>query len=729
MKRGSSMEWASVVLGAFLMPFLPSMAEGQQFLKVMTYNIQGMRPGSDPATRLTNIVRNLKRINPDIIGLQEVNETKGGGGGDNQAKAIAESLSAYFGVPYQWNCGPGHDAWSGQFTEYNAIVTKHIVRGTGSQILEFSDYQREVIWNLIETPVGNVHFFTTHLSTVGPAPRARQGAEVRAYVQAQELTEEGIATIVTGDFNDVPSSAVIRAFTVSNRDSGYSDSYADMCPGSSGYTVDALSPVSRIDYVFLKRTSSLVLESSSLECNAPYVPGKYCSDHYAVVTILSSRPFLYNRTLLSPPSLLGSRDTISLELTSTSRQSVTISSATVHQPAFSILYDGSFPITFPQQGSHVTMRIAFAPTASGLHRDTIAIFTDNRNWPELTIPIEGRGVSSIVPSLPGRCYAISRSPGADILWSLNLTDATASQIGVTGVAGIAGISVRPSTGDLYAVIPDSLQSNLLRVCADSGYAVASGAIPVSFARAIAFGEYDTCYAGTLTGHLYKMALGQSVPIEVAHLDDVGIGGVCYDRITRKIYVSTYVSPFSNDSIYVVDPGEGVFHFVGSTGLWTVTSSLTIDSSGQLYGLTGTDWNLVIRIDKGSGSGEPASYDPLQGFSAMTISPDYGPSGIRDRESDGRFAYQLSGNYPNPCNPTTTIGYTVGAVSGQQTAVSGVRLAVYDLLGREVAVLVNEKQVPGTYYVQFDAARFASGVYFYSMQAGGFVQTRKLIVLR
>jgi hypothetical protein len=55
--------------------------------------------------------------------------------------------------------------------------------------------------------------------------------------------------------------------------------------------------------------------------------------------------------------------------------------------------------------------------------------------------------------------------------------------------------------------------------------------------------------------------------------------------------------------------------------------------------------------------------------------------------------------------------------------------VYDLLGREVAVLVDEKKAPGSYEVQFDGSGLASGVYFYRMQAGDFVQTKKLCLIK
>jgi len=107
-------------------------------------------------------------------------------------------------------------------------------------------------------------------------------------------------------------------------------------------------------------------------------------------------------------------------------------------------------------------------------------------------------------------------------------------------------------------------------------------------------------------------------------------------------------------------------------------------------------------------------------------------------------FVLEQNFPNPFNPTTTIGYTVGVmrrlpravqrgqssvVSGQWSVASWVRLAVYDLLGRKVAALVDGQKEPGSYDVRFDGSHLASGVYFYRMQAGDFVQARKCLLVR
>lgn len=87
-------------------------------------------------------------------------------------------------------------------------------------------------------------------------------------------------------------------------------------------------------------------------------------------------------------------------------------------------------------------------------------------------------------------------------------------------------------------------------------------------------------------------------------------------------------------------------------------------------------------------------------------------------------FALSQNYPNPFNPSTKIRFAVPASVGTRY---GVSLQVFDVLGKEVATLVNEELRAGNYETTFDGHGLASGVYFYRLQAGGFVQTKKLVL--
>jgi len=99
-----------------------------------------------------------------------------------------------------------------------------------------------------------------------------------------------------------------------------------------------------------------------------------------------------------------------------------------------------------------------------------------------------------------------------------------------------------------------------------------------------------------------------------------------------------------------------------------------------------------------------------------------PIGITPISSEVPYGYKLLQNYPNPFNPRTIIGF-------QLTVNSFAKLTVYDLLGREVTTLVNEQLKPGTYEVDWNAANFPSGVYYYRLSTDGFTETRKMILIK
>ncbi|MBK7105574.1 MAG: T9SS type A sorting domain-containing protein [Ignavibacteriae bacterium] len=88
---------------------------------------------------------------------------------------------------------------------------------------------------------------------------------------------------------------------------------------------------------------------------------------------------------------------------------------------------------------------------------------------------------------------------------------------------------------------------------------------------------------------------------------------------------------------------------------------------------------------------------------------------------------LNQNFPNPFNPTTKIKYSIPINEKRET--SNVKILVFDILGKEIATLVNQKQNPGNYEVTFDASEFNSGVYFYKIISGNFIETKKMILMK
>ena len=110
--------------------------------------------------------------------------------------------------------------------------------------------------------------------------------------------------------------------------------------------------------------------------------------------------------------------------------------------------------------------------------------------------------------------------------------------------------------------------------------------------------------------------------------------------------------------------------------------------------------------------------------------------LKQIDNDGKYEYSevvlvevsilnkfhLSQNYPNPFNPTTNIRYTI---SNKQS----ISLKVYDVLGNEIAVLANDEKPAGTYEVKFDGNELTGGIYFYRIQAGDFVETKKMVLMK
>lgn len=106
------------------------------------------------------------------------------------------------------------------------------------------------------------------------------------------------------------------------------------------------------------------------------------------------------------------------------------------------------------------------------------------------------------------------------------------------------------------------------------------------------------------------------------------------------------------------------------------------------------------------------------------------SNVVEVEVTSPSTFSLEQNYPNPFNPSTKIRYTIPNVIASETKQSQfVNLKIYDVLGNELATLVNERRPSGSYEVEFDASNLPSGTYFYQLRAGSFVETKKMIFIK
>ena len=172
-------------------------------------------------------------------------------------------------------------------------------------------------------------------------------------------------------------------------------------------------------------------------------------------------------------------------------------------------------------------------------------------------------------------------------------------------------------------------------------------------------------------------------------------------------------------------------------------------AGGIYLTTdgGANWNLDL-----NSSAEMFSYDVVKkstdsldvwcvgstgggtGYTGKLYKTSKGnPVGIKEANNVIPSVFKLYQNYPNPFNPSTKIKYEIPLspplLKGESEAGGLVTLKVYDILGNEVAILVNEEKPAGEYEFEFNASKLSSGLYFYKLQLGNFVETKKMILLR
>jgi len=200
---------------------------------------------------------------------------------------------------------------------------------------------------------------------------------------------------------------------------------------------------------------------------------------------------------------------------------------------------------------------------------------------------------------------------------------------------------------------------------------------------------------TITTHVRNFSLIPTpTPVTVKYyLNDPDSGGIPIIGVNGTNTVST--------NSYIQDRGTSLVEFK-----WVVPSGLP--QYPRIYAILDGD-NTITEIHE----------DNNKGFNVLGVSS---VSGIGDENNIIPEEYVLYQSYPNPFNPSTRIKYSIPNSDK-------VSLKVYDILGREVATLVNDYQNAGTYTVEFNASKFASGVYFYRLNSGNFAETKKMILLK
>ena len=207
----------------------------------------------------------------------------------------------------------------------------------------------------------------------------------------------------------------------------------------------------------------------------------------------------------------------------------------------------------------------------------------------------------------------------------------------------------------------------------------------------------------------------------------------YDENGTELQPSIDLGINDRGKVDVVKSGQFITFFVSNNKLLVNTfnsDGVKVKSSFVVSTLENTnvrDLNFEVNDDKimFTWSGckiNESSYDIYSAIYDLDLVTD-----INENNPTANFTFNLEQNYPNPFNPSTVIKYSIPRdVRGEK---QDVRLMVYDILGKEVATLVNTKQSAGSYEVEFNASKLTSGVYFYKLQSGSFTETKKMLLIK
>jgi hypothetical protein len=176
--------------------------------------------------------------------------------------------------------------------------------------------------------------------------------------------------------------------------------------------------------------------------------------------------------------------------------------------------------------------------------------------------------------------------------------------------------------------------------------------------------------------------------------------------------------------------SGNFDLVGAVALsggaqaknifWQVAGQVTLESGAAMQGIILCKTQIVMITGASLNPGIALAQTQVT-LQANAIASPGNLTAVNDN-STIPHTFALEQNYPNPFNPSTVINFSL-AKSGKVT------LSLYDLLGRQVSELVNDTREAGIYEVKFDGSNLVSGVYFYRLQAGDFVQSKTLMILK
>ena len=391
----------------------------------------------------------------------------------------------------------------------------------------------------------------------------------------------------------------------------------------------------------------------------------------------------------------------------------------------------SFPITLSTYDS-LTLEFSFTPTVAGQATVTYPMTTNDPDFSGVELSGMGYDVALVAEKT---IYASSGLQNNGNLLTIDPMTGAGTVVGSSLFDEVTSISINPLDGKLYGIIAGSSTAELLKINSGSGDAHHMFTLNIPLMAGIAFDTTGVLYGITRTGDLYTINTSDGSTSFV--VDAIGSYlGITFNPQTNELWATSRQPVGLNmDAIFKVNILTGDTTIVGHTALGKQTNDIVFDENVNLYGVIGSssELNDFVSINTSDGTGTIIGSVGMKHILGLA----YLDKLVTDVKEDKNIEaipsdYVLKQNYPNPFNPSTTINYSIPAVSD-------VKLIIYNVLGQEVITLIDDQKTAGNYSVFWNATdaggnQLTSGIYFYKLVANGisgekFQDIKKMILIK
>ncbi len=349
----------------------------------------------------------------------------------------------------------------------------------------------------------------------------------------------------------------------------------------------------------------------------------------------------------------------------------------------------TFPINLASFES-VELDVVFTPTEEKTYADSIVVTSNDFDEPTKSVKLSGIGYA-VAPVNANIMYSTSGTSSTCKLITVNPSNGQSTLIGQSAIGKLFSLTVDKSSKQLYSLVDLTPNSQIARINAVTGNGVVYKDLGLSL-KAIAFDKNNVLYGVSTDKNLYAINIANST-YELKTTLDLSVNAMTFDPITNNLWVSTD-STTNKDRVYTVDIKSGKSTLIGGTTFNFAISALAFDKDNNLFGLILKTFQkgMLVNINKTTGAATElgtTNYVSTLGLAILTDSV----VSVSGEDTNIPNNFTLLQNYPNPFNPSTTINFNLPVNAD-------VKLTVYNILGEEVQVLINQNLSAGTHSVLF-----------------------------